>query len=232
MSYHVGLIPDGNRRWAQARGLKPWDGHRIGAEKAESFVEWCLDRKEVSEFTIYALSEENFHRPKGELVELFEIYENKLIELSRNERVDQARLRINLVSTRSRPLPQSLLSRARELCRNARRNDGKVLNILLGYTGQSEVLQAVASARNRFRNLVLGLREADIERALKVKSPCDLIIRTGSEEGKREARSGFLLWQSAYSEYYHIDKFFPDVTVTDFDDAWTYFKATARKEGR
>ena len=225
------MIPDGNRRWAQARGLEPWEGHRIGAKKAESFVEWCLDQEEVSELTIYALSEENFDRPKSELVKLFEIYEDNLIELFRNDRIDQARLRLNLVSTQSKPLPPSLISRARGLCRNTRYNEGKVLNILLGYTGQSEVLQAVSSARNRFRNLFLGLREVDIERFLKVKSPCDLVIRTGSEEGKREAKSGFLLWQSAYSEYYHIDKFFPDVTLADFDDAWAYFKATMRKRG-
>jgi tritrans,polycis-undecaprenyl-diphosphate synthase [geranylgeranyl-diphosphate specific] len=66
---------------------------------------------------------------------------------------------------------------------------------------------------------------------LKVKTPCDLILRTGEESEEREARSGFLLWQSAYAEYYHINKFFPDVTLEDFDNAWAYFKHARRRRG-
>ena len=64
--YHIGLIPDGNRRWAREKGLKPWKGHEEGAKKAELFIEWCIDHKEISVLTIYTLSEENFSRPKKE----------------------------------------------------------------------------------------------------------------------------------------------------------------------
>ncbi|MFO8011509.1 MAG: undecaprenyl diphosphate synthase family protein, partial [Dehalococcoidia bacterium] len=76
-----------------------------------------------------------------------------------------------------------------------------------------------------------GLSERDLEHELAVKSPCDFIIRTGDEERSREAKSGFLLWQSAYSEYYHIDKLFPDATLEDFQEAWNHFKGIARKKG-
>ena len=73
--------------------------------------------------------------------------------------------------------------------------------------------------------------EFELKNGLKVKRPCDFIIRTGEESEEREARSGFLLWQSAYSEYYHINKFFPDVTKEDFDKAWSYFENTRRGKG-
>ena len=79
--------------------------------------------------------------------------------------------------------------------------------------------------------MLFGLREQDLEKGLKVKTPCDFVVRTGTEEKEREAKSGFLLWQSAYSEYYHINKFFPDVTEEDFNEAWNYFKNTKRKKG-
>ena len=62
MRYHIGMIPDGNRRWAKERGLDPWEGHRRGAEKGELFIEWCIDREDISELTVYGLSEEKFIR--------------------------------------------------------------------------------------------------------------------------------------------------------------------------
>jgi len=231
MQYHVGLIPDGNRRWARARNLDPWEGHKVGAAKAEAFIEWCVDHDDIGEITVYALSEENFGRPQIELDNLFALYEKKLIEIGRSEKIERAGLRVNLVCTKQGPLPKGLIRLARDLSRKTKRNDGKVLNMLLGYTGQSELLKAVSLPRNRIRNLLFGLRENDLVQGLDVKTPCDLIIRTGDEEHSREAKSGFLLWQSAYSEYYQIDKLFPDVTLDDFNQAWSYFTGTVRKRG-
>ena len=103
--------------------------------------------------------------------------------------------------------------------------------MLIGYTGRSEILSAVASPGNRFKNLLFGLSEMDLKSSLRVKTPCDFIIRTGEESEEREAKSGFLLWQSAYAEYYHINKYFPEVTEEDFNKAWDYFNNTRRRKG-
>ena len=103
--------------------------------------------------------------------------------------------------------------------------------MLIGYTGQSEILGAISSPSNRIKNLLFGLKDSDLRKNLKIKTPCDFIIRTGEESEEREARSGFLLWQSAYAEYYHINKFFPDVTEEDFNEAWDYFMNTKRRKG-
>ncbi len=229
--YHVGLIPDGNRRWARERGLEPWEGHKEGALKIELFIEWCIDNEDISVVTVYALSEENFKRSGSELGKLYQLYEHELTKLINKEKVHREKVRIRIVSTDAKPIPRSLLRLFNRLDTETKDYGNKALNMLIGYTGQAEILSAISSPLNKVKNLLFGLREQDLENALKVKTPCDFVIRTGTEEKEREAKSGFLLWQSAYSEYYHINKFFPDVTEEDLNAAWNYFKNTKRKKG-
>lgn len=229
--YHIGLIPDGNRRWAEERGLKPWEGHRKGSEKSELFIEWCVDHEGISEITFYGLSEENFRRPAKELGKLYEIYEEELTKLINKEKIHKNRVKINIICTNSKPIPKNLVNLFNRIRTETKNYENKVLNLLIGYTGQSEILNAVSSPLNRIKNLFFGLSEEDLKNSLKVKTPCDFIIRTGEESEEREARSGFLLWQSAYSEYYHINKFFPDVTEEDFTKAWDYFENARRRKG-
>ena len=229
--YHIGLIPDGNRRWAKERGLEPWEGHKKGAEKGELFIEWCIDHKDICEITVYGLSEENFNRPAKELEKLYELYQDELTKLINKEKIHKERVKINIIYTDIKPVPQNLTRLFRRIRTETKDYENKVLNMLIGYTGQAEILSAVSSPLNRVKNLLFGLSEKDLENSLKVKAPCDFIIRTGTEEREREARSGFLLWQSAYAEYYHINKLFPDVTEEDFNKAWDYFKNTRRRKG-
>ena len=231
MGYHVGLIPDGNRRWARERGLKPWEGQWKGAEKEELFIEWCLDHGDIDEITTYGLSEENFKRPLMELEKLYELFEEEFTKLINKEKIHAERVKINIVCTNAKPIPGSLRKIIDRLRTETAGYEDKVLNLLIGYTGQAEILDAVSSPINRIKNLFFGLEEKDLKSGLMVKSPCDFIIRTGEESEEREARSGFLLWQSAYAEYYHINKFFPEVTEEDFNNAWEYFKTTRRRRG-
>ena len=231
MKYHVGMIPDGNRRWAKERGLRPWEGHQEGAEKTELFIEWCIDHEDISEITFYGLSEENFKRPVEELKKLYELYESEFTKLVSKEKIHKNRVRINIISTNMKPIPPNLLLLFHRIRTETRNYENKVLNMLIGYTGQSEILSAISSPPNRVKNLLFGLKDSDLRKSLKIKTPCDFIIRTGEESEEREARSGFLLWQSAYAEYYHINKFFPDVTEEDFNEAWDYFMNTKRRKG-
>ena len=231
MRYHIGMIPDGNRRWAKERGLDPWEGHSKGAEKGELFIEWCIDHEDISEITVYALSEENFKRPANELGKLYALYEEELTKLINKEKLHRERVKINVISTKMKPIPKNLARLCNRIRAETKDYENKVLNMLIGYTGQSEILNAISSPLNRIKNLFFGLSEQDLKNSLKVKRPCDFIIRTGIEEKEREARSGFLLWQSAYAEYYHINKYFPEVTEEDFNRAWDYFKNTRRRKG-
>jgi tritrans,polycis-undecaprenyl-diphosphate synthase [geranylgeranyl-diphosphate specific] len=231
MRYHIGMIPDGNRRWAKQNGLKPWEGHKVGSEKGELFIEWCIDNNEIGEMSVYGLSEENFNRPKEELVKLYDLYLEELTKLINNEKLHRNRVRVNIISTDVGPLPSTLTRLLSRIRNETKHYDKKTLNMLIGYTGQAEILGAVSSPLNRLKNLLFGLSEKDLVNGLKVKNPCDFIVRTGMEEKEREAKSGFLLWQSAYAEYYHINKFFPEVTLDDFNGAWEYFKTTRRRKG-
>ena len=230
--YHMGVIPDGNRRWAASNCLPPSDGHKRGAEKMQLLVNWALSNSEVRELSIYGLSEENFKRNPKELARLYDIYYDGLTRLLNSKEVHDNKVKVNLVSTSPRRVPANLVDVCAELKHETKYYGNKVLNILIGYTGQSEILRSVSSPMNRLKNLFFGLSEEDIIRSLGVKSTCDFVIRTGEEEADREAKSGFLLWQSAYSEYYHIKKFWPDLEENDLNDAWGYFKETRRMKGK
>lgn len=229
--YHIGIIPDGNRRWAKNNGLDTRAGHQNGSEKMELFVNWAVKNPDIDEITIYGLSEENFNRNPSELSNLYDIYYKGLSRLLNSKEIHDNKVSVNFISTNSDKVPRNIIAVCKELKNETKYYGSKILNILIGYTGQSEILRSVSSPMNRIKNLFFGLSEKDISKHLKVKNECDLIIRTGEEEAKREAKSGFLLWQSAYSEYYHIPKYWPEVEEKDFDQAWEHFINTKRLKG-
>ncbi len=230
-AFHVGLIPDGNRRWAQEAGLTLREGHEHGAQTVEMALDWAYEHPEVAEFTVYGLSEENFKRSAEELDWLFEIYERKLIQLLEDPTLAEREVRVRIVSTCRHRWPRAIGKLVRRIHATTALRQGKRLNVLLGYTGQSELRQAVARPRNRLKNVLGRLTDQDIERGLLVRRPCDLVIRTGYEEAPREAKSGFLLWQSAYAEFQHVPKHFPDLTRADLDELWARFRQQRRRLG-
>jgi len=230
--YHLGIIPDGNRRWALVNGLHASEGHKLGAEKMEMMVNWAVKRNDIKELSIYALSEENFKRNPAELSWLYGIYYDGLSKLLDSKELRELGVKVNFVSTNHKRIPKNIVDVCRELKNETKFYGNKVLNILIGYTGQSEILRSVSTPMNRVKNLFFGLREEDIIKSLGVKSTCDFVIRTGEEEADREAKSGFLLWQSAYSEYYHIKKFWPDLQENDLNEAWQHFINSRRMKGK
>ncbi len=230
-TYHLGIIPDGNRRWATMHGLHASEGHRRGAKKMELMVNWAVNHDDIRELTVYGLSEENFKRNANELNWLYDIYYDGLTKLLKSKEMHKNKVKVNLISTNPRKVPGNITEVCRELKHETKFYGNKVLNILIGYTGQSEILKSVRSPMNRIKNLFFGLNEQDIANSLGVKSSCDFVIRTGEEEAAREAKSGFLLWQSAYSEYYHMEKFWPEIETADLEKAWEYFLHTRRMKG-
>ncbi|MEW6295378.1 MAG: polyprenyl diphosphate synthase [Candidatus Diapherotrites archaeon] len=229
--YHIGMIPDGNRRWAALHEMHPSLGHAKGAEKMELFLKWALKKQDIGEISIYGLSEENFKRTKEELNWLYGIYYKRLNQLLEEDIIHQEKVRVNFVSTKEDKVPTKITDVFNEIKSETKFYGNKILNILIGYTGQSEILRAVSSPMNRVKNLFFGLNEKDLEKHLAIQHSCDFVIRTGEEEKAREAKSGFLLWQAAYAEYYHINKFFPDLEINDLEEAWSYFKNTRRRKG-
>ena len=214
MPRHVGVILDGNRRWAEAQGSSSSVGHRAGAKKIEEFLGWCEDAG-VELVTLWLLSTDNLNRPAAELQALMGIIEETVTEL-----MAQSKWRLHPVGALDL-LPDStarLLKEAEEATRDA---PGPMVNIAVGYGGRREVVDAVRSLLQEHAGQGTSLDELaqfiDVEHIAehlytKGQPDPDLVIRTSGEQ----RLSGFLLWQSAHSEFYFCEAYWPDFRHVDF----------------
>lgn len=233
---HVGVILDGNRRFARKAGLSTvTDGHRRGADKVEELIGWC-DDLQIPAVTLWALSTDNFRRGPDELKAIFNLIEEKVVAFSEDTSGRPRRRRVRMVGRREL-LPQSTqdaIARAEE----ATAGDGPYeLLVAVGYGGREEITDAVRRMlADRIRNgeslegIASGIEPDEISRYLyapDIPDP-DLIIRTSGEL----RLSGFLLWQSAYSEYYFCDVFWPEFRRIDFLRAVRSYADRERRRGR
>ncbi|HBJ72520.1 MAG TPA: isoprenyl transferase [Actinobacteria bacterium] len=214
MPRHVGVILDGNRRWAEAQGSSSSVGHRAGAKKIEEFLGWCEDAG-VELVTLWLLSTDNLNRPAAELQALMGIIEETVTEL-----MAQSKWRLHPVGALDL-LPDStarLLKEAEEATCDA---PGPMVNIAVGYGGRREVVDAVRSLLQEHAGQGTSLDELaqfiDVEHIAehlytKGQPDPDLVIRTSGEQ----RLSGFLLWQSAHSEFYFCEAYWPDFRHVDF----------------
>jgi len=229
--HHVGIILDGNRRYAREHGLElPWFGHRKGAQKVMEVMR-ILWEAGVKVCTLYAFSAENFNRSDDEVGEIMEIAKAKFGEVVSNPDVHRHRVRIKAIG-RTELLPDDV-QKAIDLAEaeTAEYND-HILNVAIGYTGRAEVVDAVKSIAEEIESGDLSpeaINESVIEQHLYtngVPDP-DLIIRTSGEE----RLSGFLLWQSAYSELYFAQIYWPAVRRIDIWRALRSYETRERRYG-
>jgi tritrans,polycis-undecaprenyl-diphosphate synthase [geranylgeranyl-diphosphate specific] len=230
---HIGLILDGNRRWAREKSLPTKLGHYFGAENAKNLLEWCY-KLGIESVTVFAFSTENFNRPKEEVDELFAIIEEKLRELLQDERIHKYRVRVKGIGKMDL-LPQSIRSLLSDIERNTADYDQHFLNIALAYGGRSEIVDAVKKICEEVKAGRLDpstISAETIERHLYTSHlphpDPDLIIRTSGEE----RLSGFLLWQSAYSELVFLDIFWPEFRKIDLMRAIRIYQQRDRRFGR
>lgn len=228
---HVGLILDGNRRWARAMGYESAaEGHRRGAAKIDELLVWCRDLG-IPVVTLWLLSTENLERDPQEVDELLQVIEEKVRDLSRagTWRV-RALGALELLPERTRVIVESASDASLG-------HEGPLLNVAVGYGGRQEIADAT-------RRLLEGYAEEGIDLAEAAKRITpeeiahhlytaglpdpDLIIRTSGEE----RLSGFLLWQSAHSEFYFCDPFWPDFRRIDFLRAVREYQQRHRRYGR
>ncbi|MDO8732317.1 MAG: isoprenyl transferase [Actinomycetota bacterium] len=214
MPRHVGVILDGNRRWAEAQGSSSSVGHRAGAKKIEEFLGWCEDAG-VELVTLWLLSTDNLNRPADELKALMGIIEETVTDL-----MEHSKWRLHPVGALDL-LPDStarLLKEAEEATSDA---PGLMVNIAVGYGGRREVVDAVRSLLQEHAGKGTSLDELaqfiDVEHIAKHlytkgQPDPDLVIRTSGEQ----RLSGFLLWQSAHSEFYFCEAYWPDFRHVDF----------------
>lgn len=227
--HHVGIILDGNRRWAKSRQQKSAAGHKAGAEKIIEFLGWC-EQARVKIVTLWLLSTDNFNRSEEELNQLLAIIGDAADELAQTKR-----WQIKVVGALD-VLPMWLQEKLKKVESSTSTSGGIHLNLAIGYGGRREIVDAV---RNYIRTGVEAGKSSD-EIANQISSDeigrhlytaglpdPDLVIRTSGEQ----RLSGFLLWQSAHSEFYFCEVFWPDFRRVDFLRALRSYSQRHRRFG-
>ena len=224
---HVGIIMDGNGRWAQKRGLARSLGHKAGADNLLSLCKH-ISKVGVKYLSLYAFSTENFKREAGEvnyLVNLFiELFNSKLKELSDNN------VKV-IFSGRREPLPEKVLKAMDEVVTYSENNTGLILNICINYGGRAEIVDMTKKLCELYKDNEITLEDIDydlVNKNLYHELPdVDLVIRTSGEL----RISNFMLYQSSYAEYYFPETLFPDFNEEEFDKAILEFNKRNRRFG-
>ncbi|TKJ18813.1 isoprenyl transferase [Blastococcus sp. CCUG 61487] len=228
---HVGVIIDGNRRWARAIGLEDVNaGHRVGADKIVDLLRWC-DEAGVGVVTLFLLSTDNLQRPEPELTPLLRIIEGVACDLAGPGRNWQLRA-VGALEL----LPAETVAVLKEAEEDTRDRPGASVNLAVGYGGRREIADAVRSllAEHAERGTTLPelIDQLDVEHIsehlyTRGQPDPDLVIRTSGEQ----RMSGFLLWQTAHSEFYFTDVYWPDFRRVDFLRALRDYSARHRRFG-
>ena len=221
---HVAIIMDGNGRWAKQRGLPRLEGHRVGVDRIQRVLE-TLGNQGVKYVTLYAFSTENWNRPQEEVAGLLAILQDALQRQARALHENNVRIiHIGKLDRLSPELQQSV-DQVQELTSN---NTGINLNVAFDYGGRDEILEAV---RRILRDGIPAERlDQEMFSRYLYTAHCpdpDLIIRTGGEQ----RISNFLLWQSAYSEYYYTPTLWPDLDSVELEQVLESFSSRQRRFG-
>jgi tritrans,polycis-undecaprenyl-diphosphate synthase [geranylgeranyl-diphosphate specific] len=222
---HIAIILDGNRRFAKRLMLEPWKGHEYGKDKLQNLLNYVKDLG-VNEMTFYALSTENIRsRPERELTFLYKIFREAFRDMN-SEELDENKIKIKFIGNLDL-LPEDLKDQCLNLEKKTKDNKKFIVNFAIAYGGREELINAI---KKILENKVdpEELNEKNIEENLYLTSQPDMIIRTGGER----RTSNFLPWQSAYSEWFFLDKMWPEFEKEDLMDCIEDFKQRKRNFGK
>jgi undecaprenyl diphosphate synthase len=218
---HLGVIPDGNRRYAEENGLAKVKAYRKAKNVIVNVFENLEDVSyDIEEATFYLLSEENLKREDDDLQALFKLMENHISEVA--EKLNEYGFAFNWISTKPDAVPEHLQDKLRDLEEEFSEGE-KRLNALISYDGKQDIVQSSSKIDGK------SSKEA-IKSNLEIESDIDYVIRTG-DNPTRECLSGFPIWNSSYAEFYHLKKNFPEVTPKDVKEALKHFQNLRKKKG-
>jgi undecaprenyl diphosphate synthase len=221
---HIAIVPDGNGRWAEKRGLPRLAGHQAGADNMHKIVQY-LNEYPIKYVTLYGFSTENWSRPETEVNGLFRILDTFIKKTTRD--INSKNIKLCHIG-RMADLPQYLQKSINEAMETTKNNTGMTLNIAFNYGARTEIIDAVR------RIIAEGLKPGDVNEQMfnnylytAGEPDVDLLIRTGDEL----RLSNFLIWQTTYSEYHFTKVLWPDFGKEDIDKALLSYSQRKRRFG-
>ena len=230
MGLHVGIIMDGNRRFAKRLMLEPWKGHEYGIKKFDHVLDWCVE-KDVDKLTLFTFSIQNMNRPKHEfdyLMNLIRGEQKRMVK--KDHKLYELDCRVRIIG-RLDLFPQDIQEYSRTLEEQTKDNKGMLLTFCFGYGGREELVDAVHLIANDVKSGKINPAEIDeniIDKYVYMSEAPDLIIRTGGDR----RTSNFLNWQAAYSEWFFTDKKWPEFGREDFIEAVDDYTKRDRRFGK
>lgn len=233
MPNHIAIILDGNRRWAKRNLIMKLEGHFKGADAVEKLLDWC-EELNIKIITLYVLSSENLGRKDDELDYLYDLINTRLHKLYNDPRIHKNKMKVKAIGS-VELLPDFLRDILNKLEDTTKDYDNHYLNIAIAYGGQNELVDAIKKIGTRIKDGTLDVNKIDkdvIESSLYTshlpQSSPDMILRTSGEK----RLSGFLLWQSAYSELVFMDIYWPEFRKIDLMRAIRTFQKRVRRVGK
>ena len=230
MLKHIAIIMDGNRRWAKQRGLDGSLGHKKGAEVLEEIAKYC-NKIGLEALTVYAFSTENWKRTKeevGAILLLLQMYLDKFLKTA-----DLENIKLRVIGDREHNMPEEIKTKMIKMEERTKNNTGLKFNIAFNYGGRDEIVKATRKIAEKVKNGEIEIEDIDenmISDNLYTRGlpDPDLLIRTSGEL----RTSNFLPWQITYSEFLFLDKYWPDFTTKDIDEAIEVYSQRQRRVGK
>lgn len=210
---HVALIPDGNRRWAKERKLPSFIGHQKGSEVLEEIISKSLELK-IPYFTFWGSSLDNItKRSKMEVNYLFKIFENQFNKIADEKTIHDKKVRIEVIGQWREYFPEKTKKAIEKAIENTKNYNNFVLTFLMAYNGTEEMIDCI-------KNIKGEVSKEKIKENLWTKNlpEVDFIIRTGCKDDPHNS-AGFMMWDSAYAQFYFTNKFFPDFEEKSFEES-------------
>ena len=228
---HVVIIPDGNRRWATDRGLKPWEGHEAGAINTEKLVRKARALG-IRHISFWGSSVENLQkRPLPETKALLDIYTNYFSKLSESTDIHEDRAKINFIGHWEEQFPGPLKKILYKCLESTKDYDQYFLNFFLAYSGDDEMMHTIRNIAAEYGNNPKAITGEVIKNALMTRDlpPVDLLIRTG---GEPHLSAGFMMWDIANSQLFFSEKYYPDFDENCFEEAILDYQNRGRRFGK
>lgn len=232
MPKHVAIIMDGNRRYSKLQGnMNAIEGHKRGVDTLENVLEWCIDLG-INIVTVYAFSTENFKRSDEEVKDLMQLFVDSFLSISSNKKIHKNEVKLKAVG-RLDLFPDEVRDAIADAEKSTEKYDKRLINIAMGYDGRVEIVDAFKKIANKVKTGEIDpedINEKMINDNLYTAGLEDpnLVIRTSGEE----RLSGFLLWQSSYSELYFTDSLWPELRKVDFLRAIRSYTERQRRFGK